>query len=114
MGRKERHRHWHEMRHGMRHFYGVHLHRRLFWWFGASIFITGVVFVAMARWHAHHHMGPPRALFLFGIAALVLWAVSGKVARRIAQPIYDLVRVSRERGDGKLSSRAALACGEID
>jgi signal transduction histidine kinase len=100
------------MRHGMRHYYSAHLHRRLFWWFGASIFFTGFIFAMMTRFG--HHSPPPRAFILFGIPALVLWAVSGKVARRIAQPIYDIVRVTKEIGDGKLSARAALACGGID
>jgi signal transduction histidine kinase len=96
----------------MRHYYSAHLHRRLFWWFGAAIFFTGVVFAVMTGFG--HHPRPPRAFLLFGIPALVLWAVSGKVARRIAQPIYDLVRVTKEIGQGRLSARAELACGGID
>jgi two-component system, OmpR family, sensor kinase len=113
MGRKHRWKHFHEMRHGVRHFYGVHLHRRLFWWFGMAIFATGGAFMLMSRWSAHHHVGMPKVL-LFVVPAVVLWAISGKVARRIAQPIYDLVRVTREIGDGKLSARAGLACGGFD
>jgi two-component system OmpR family sensor kinase len=102
------------MRRGMRHYYSAHLHRRLFWWFGASIFFTGLVFFVMTRF-GHHDSHPPRTFLLFGVPALVLWAVSGKVARRIAQPIYDIVRVTKEIGDGKLSARAELAdCGGID
>ena len=97
----------------MRHYYNVHLHRRLFWWFGASIFFTGLIFAVMSRF-GYNHDHPPRFFLMFGIPALVLWAVSGKVARRIAQPIYDLVRVTKEIGDGKLSARAGLACGGID
>jgi two-component system OmpR family sensor kinase len=96
----------------MRHYYSAHLHRRLFWWFGASIFFTGLIFFVMSRFG--HQVRPPRAFVIFCVPALVLWAVSGKVARRIAQPIYDLVRVTKEIGDGKLSARAALACGGID
>lgn len=116
MDRRERFRDFHERRHRRHwhHFHGVHLHRRLFWWFGLGIFLTGAIYMAMSRWSAHHHIGLPRAVLLFGVPAVVLWAMSGKVARRIAQPIYDLVRVTREIGDGKLSARAALACGGFD
>ena len=99
--------------HRMRHYYSAHLHRRLFWWFGASIFITGLIFFVTSRFG--HHVHPPRAFLIFGVPALVLWAVSGKVARRIAQPIYDIVRVTKEIGEGKLSARAELAeCAGID
>jgi two-component system OmpR family sensor kinase len=99
--------------HGMRHYYSAHLHRRLFWWFGASIFFTGFIFFVLSRFG--HHQMHSRTFLLFGIPALVLWAVSGKVARRIAQPIYDIVRVTKEIGDGKLSARAELAgCAGID
>jgi two-component system OmpR family sensor kinase len=96
----------------MRHYYSAHLHRRLFWWFGASIFFTGFIFFLMSRFGNHAH--PPRTFVIFFVPALVLWAVSGKVARRIAQPIYDLVRVTKEIGDGKLSARAGLDCSGID
>jgi signal transduction histidine kinase len=106
------HRHWHQMRHGMRHYYSVHLHRRLFWWFGASIFFTGLVYSLMSRLGGPAH--PPRLLLLFGVPALVLWAISGKVSRRLAQPIYDIVQVTKEIGDGNLSARAGLDCSGID
>jgi len=96
----------------MRHYYSAHLHRRLFWWFGASIFFTGFIFFLMSRFGNHAH--PPRTFVIFFVPALVLWAVSGKVARRIAQPIYDIVRVTKEIGDGKLSARAGLDCAGID
>jgi two-component system OmpR family sensor kinase len=96
----------------MRHYYSAHLHRRLFWWFGASIFFTGFIFFLMTRFGNHAH--PPRTFIIFFVPALVLWAVSGKVARRIAQPIYDLVRVTKEIGEGKLSARAGLDCSGID
>jgi two-component system OmpR family sensor kinase len=96
----------------MRHYYSAHLHRRLFWWFGASIFFSGFIFFLMNRFG--HHAGPPRAFVFFFVPALVLWAVSGKVARRIAQPIYDLVRVTKQIGEGKLSARAALDRSGID
>jgi two-component system OmpR family sensor kinase len=101
-----------EMHHGWRHYYSAHLHRRLFWWFGASIFFTGITFLVMSRFGAHGH--PPKLFLMFGIPALVLWGASGRVARRIAQPIYEIVHVTKEIGEGKLSARAELACGGID
>jgi signal transduction histidine kinase len=103
------HRHHHKRR-GLRHYYGAHLHRRLFAWFGASIFLTAVLFTGMG----HFFGGHKRPILLFLIPALVLWGAAGRVARRISRPLYDLVRVTREIGDGKLSARAALACGGID
>ena len=41
-------------------------------------------------------------------AALVLWAASGKLARRLTRPLSDLARVARDIGNGKLQSRARL------
>lgn len=41
-------------------------------------------------------------------AALVLWGVSGRIARRIGRPLEELARVAREIGDGKLSARVGL------
>lgn len=44
----------------------------------------------------------------FAIASVVLWLVSGFLARRVGRPLWDLVQVTREIGSGKLSSRARL------
>jgi len=41
-------------------------------------------------------------------AGLVLWIVSGALARKMGRPLWDLVQVTREIGEGKLSSRARL------
>ena len=46
--------------------------------------------------------------------ALVLWVLSGKIARRIARPLDELVHVSTEIGRGNLAARADLACGGLD
>src|SRR5579885_2039382 len=78
-------------RHRFRHYFGAHLHRRLFWWFGASILMTVVVSWAMSK-HSGGH--PPRTVVVLGIPALILWAASGRVARRIAKPLYELVEVT--------------------
>ena len=103
---------WEERRrrHGLRHYFGVHLHRRLFIWFGASILVTSVVFMAMSRHFGGAH-GPPRRLLIFGVAATVLWAMSGRVARRLARPLYKLVEVTRRIGAGDLTARAPLDHG---
>jgi signal transduction histidine kinase len=90
---------------GLRHYFGAHLHRRLFVWFGASIMVTSIVFVGISR-----HMGGkhPRPLWLFGVPALVLWAASGRVARRLARPLYELVQVTEQIGAGDLTARVPL------
>jgi two-component system, OmpR family, sensor kinase len=95
----------HGRRPGLRHYFGAHLHRRLFVWFGASILVTSLVFMGISR----HMVGKgPRPLWLFGIPALVLWAASGRVARRLARPLYDLVQVTERIGAGDLTARATL------
>ncbi|AUX41078.1 histidine kinase [Sorangium cellulosum] len=40
--------------------------------------------------------------------AVVLWAASGLISRRLARPLVDLARVAHEIGAGKLSSRVRL------
>lgn len=59
-----------------------------------------------------HHARPPPGLLLVAVLAAcgVLWAIAGRVARRIAEPLGQLTRVAREIGEGNLSSRAALCC----
>jgi two-component system OmpR family sensor kinase len=97
----------------IRHYFGAHLHRRLFWWFGASILATtGLTSLLSHGLDAHR----PRGLFLLGIAAAMLWMMSGKLARRIARPLYQLVQVAEEIGAGRLNARARLpphGIGEI-
>src|SRR5256885_14861726 len=85
----------HGRRPGLRHYFGAHLHRRLFAWFGSSILVTGMVFMGISR-----HMGGrhPRPLSLFGVPALVLWAMSGRLARRLARPLSDLLAVTARNG----------------
>lgn len=48
--------------------------------------------------------------------AVVLWAASGVISRRLARPLVDLAHVAHEIGAGKLSSRVRLDCrghGEV-
>src|SRR5262249_26160687 len=45
------------------------------------------------------------------ISALVLWAASGFIAHRLTGPLEELVRVARDLGEGKLTSRVRLPHG---
>jgi len=46
------------------------------------------------------------------IACAVLWASSGRIARRLARPLGELARVAGDLGRGKLDSRVDLGCYE--
>jgi len=88
--------------------YGAHLHRRLFLWFGAAIFLSVVTTLCVSHFgHRDHGAHPLRALFLFGVPAVVLWVAAGKVARRIARPLYQLTRAAQDLGNGNLKARVA-------
>jgi HAMP domain-containing protein len=95
--------------------YGAHLHRRLFHWFGAAIFLSvGATLIAAHLGRAWLVTHPWRAVFLFGMPALCLWTVAGRIARRISRPIYELTRAAQELGQGNLAARASLGHGSID
>ncbi len=101
-------------RHGLRLYYGAHLHRRLFWWFGLAIFLTTasvnmLISVLGPAWSER----PWRGLVFVGVPAVILWIASGKVARRIARPLYDLVQVSQDIGRGNLKARARIGPWDI-
>jgi two-component system OmpR family sensor kinase len=105
------------IRHELHLHYGAHLHRRLFRWFGAAIFLSVATTITASHlgraWLAAH---PGRAVFLFGIPALCLWIAAGRIARRISRPVYELTRVAQEIGQGNLAARASLGAqgiGEI-
>ena len=90
--------------------YGAHLHRRLFLWFGAAIFLTAVATATAARFgHGWLTAHPLRAVLLFGIPAAVLWMAAGRVARRISRPLYELTRAAQELGEGNLKARVSAA-----
>src|SRR5437763_14187811 len=92
------HRHWleHLLHHplGVRHFIGAHMHRRIFMWFGASIFFTTGIMMLV---HRVFGTGPVRFLGFF-MVAVVIWMLAGKIARRIARPFSELVYVAQEIG----------------
>lgn len=106
---------WRAFRHDLRLYYGAHLHRRLFLWFGFAIFITIASVEFTARWHDHSWASRPhpKSWFLI-IPAVILWMASGKVARRISRPLYELVQVSKDIGNGNLQARARLHHGGFD
>jgi signal transduction histidine kinase len=118
------HLHW-QGRHGRpaalrlrlrwRHFCGVSLRRRLFIWFGATIFVTAMLNLGLARLALHSSLRGriPAALFLV-VPLVVLWAASGKIARRIARPLSGLVDVARDIGAGQVGARARLHWRGID
>jgi signal transduction histidine kinase len=101
---------WHQRVHfELRLHYGAHLHRRLFLWFGATIFcsvvVTGLAAHMGRGWLAAH---PWRSVLLFGVPALWLWAAAGRIARRIAHPLYELTRVAQEIGSGNVGARVSM------
>jgi len=101
---------WHQrVRWELRLHYGAHLHRRLFLWFGAAIFLSVVGTLIAAHsgraWLVAH---PWRSVLLFGVPAAVLWTAAGKVARRLARPLYELTRVAQAIGEGNFGARASL------
>jgi two-component system OmpR family sensor kinase len=86
-------------------FIAEHLHRRLFMWFGVAIFmaVTAANFV-----HRVVGPGPGHRLLAMLVAGVVVWLISGKIARRLARPLHELLRVTEEIGSGRLASRAQL------
>ena len=88
-----------------RHFIAAHLHRRLFMWFGISIFVS----VTVANM-VHGLVGRGRGHWLFAMlaAGMALWLISGKIAYRLARPLQELLRVTEEIGAGHLSARVEI------
>jgi signal transduction histidine kinase len=115
LGRHVReHREWHrQLGDDLRYYYGAHLHRRIFFWFLASIGMT-VALVSLVSWltNMRYAHGPSR-LLLIGLACVALFSLSGKIARRIARPLYELSNVASEIGKGNLAARA-MTTGRID
>ena len=98
-------------------YYGAHLHRKIFLSFGAVILVT-VIELAVVHHVFHGTVGqrPWRAFLFFGVPVLLLWSASGRLARRISRPLYELTRVAQKIGAGDLGARAPLprdATGEI-
>lgn len=102
------HRHWldHLLRHplSVRHYIGAHMHRRIFMWFGASIFFTAGIMMLVHRVFG----GRPSRFLGFFFVTVVIWMIAGKIARRIARPLSELVYVAQEIGAGRLRARATV------
>jgi signal transduction histidine kinase len=67
--------------------------------------LLGEVHVCASR---HGVSGHWIVFWPLGLLLLLLWAGSGRIARRIARPLSDLARVASDLGAGKLSSRARV------
>lgn len=98
-------------------YYGAHLHRKIFFWFGAVILVTVLELVCINHFF-HGAVGgrPWRAVLYFGLPTLLLWSASGRLASRLSRPIYELTRVAERIGEGDLSARAPIprdSTGEI-
>jgi signal transduction histidine kinase len=65
--------------------------------------ILGNVSFCATRHLPFSHFG---TLWIFCLVFGLLWAASGKIARRLARPLSDLAHVAKELGNGKLSARA--------
>jgi two-component system OmpR family sensor kinase len=66
----------------------------------------GYANICAERLHARSRVG---ALAPVLAAVFVLWALSGKLSRRLTRPYGELARVAHDIGSGKLSSRFALS-----
>ncbi len=58
--------------------------------------------------------GAGRGALLLGVIVAVLWAASGRIARRLARPLDELATVVKRIGDGDLKARAEDSCYEED
>src|SRR5205823_5097821 len=90
-------------------------------WFGLTILLSGFAVAATMyamggeygeEWHRDGSAWK-QALPIF-VVCLVVWVLSGKIARRLARPLADVAHVAQEIGSGKLGSRARLECSMPD
>lgn len=67
--------------------------------------VVGEVLVCPARERPHTGL---RTVVAFAVAGLVLWGISGRIARRLAHPFDRLATIAGELGRGELGARRAL------
>jgi signal transduction histidine kinase len=65
-------------------------------------------YVRLCAERHYHHVFAWRGLVSLLITGSVLWLAAGFVARRLSRPLWELSRVARELGTGRLSSRMRL------
>jgi signal transduction histidine kinase len=63
--------------------------------------------LGVVRLCEEHRFGPPMVAPFF-VAVVVLWGVSGAVARRLLRPLGELTRVASDIGRGQLGSRVRI------
>ncbi len=73
--------------------------------------VLGQVVVCFDR---HHAMQAWKLLLPVVLAICVLWAASGRIARRLARPLSELSSVVQQIGAGNLTARASESCGQAD
>jgi two-component system OmpR family sensor kinase len=86
------------------------LQRMLFWSFGAAILAT-IMVAAIAFWisRRYYSPGPWIPFFIMFGSGNVVWMLSGIAAHRIARPLRELTRATRDFGHGNLTERARVS-----
>jgi len=86
-------------------------------WSASAPVIRDGTTVGMVRVQPWPHGGGGGWTFLLALAVAVctLWAISGKIAWKLAWPLEELTRVARDLGEGRLQSRfdVRFARGEV-
>jgi signal transduction histidine kinase len=78
----------------------------------ASVHGTGEILVCPSR---AREGGGARNALAFVVAGLVMWAMSGRIARRLARPFDQLASLAGELGSGRLGARLQEArCEDAD
>jgi signal transduction histidine kinase len=79
------------------------LRRRLFTWFGVAIAASAAAAAGM-----YHVSGGHVRFGMFAATAVILWIASGAIAWRLTRPLFQVIRVARAIGDGKIGTRLDL------
>lgn len=77
-----------------------HLRRTLFWWFGVVLAAGG----GAASWATQHFPGVSKWKVV-ALLFVLLWVLSGLLARRLARPIDELSRAASLLGRGRFDAR---------
>jgi two-component system, OmpR family, sensor kinase len=90
------------------HYIKATLHRRIFFLIGGAMIVNGVVAMVIAHAMGVDVHNRTRGAYVLAFFVLMLWGVSGKIARRLTLPFVELARVAQEIGRGNLSARYAF------